>query len=162
VLDGGTAALVAHATRGSGRPVHLFDAWEGMPASTIEDGPDAKRWEGQIVGSPRRVNAVMREIKVDPARVHIHRGWFNDTFPHTREIDPVAFVHVDCDFYDPTKLCLATWWPRLSRGGFMQFDDYESFAGCRKAVDEFLAAHPETKLELFGELKAKAYFLRKP
>jgi hypothetical protein len=133
-----------------------------MPAATPEDGPDAGRWEGQIVGSPRRVSAVMREMKIDPARVHIHRGWFHETFAHTAGVTPVAFVHVDCDFYEPTKLCLAHWWPRLSPGGFVQFDDYESFRGCRQAVDEFLAAHPQVKLELFGELKAKAYYPRKP
>ena len=161
VLDGGAAALVAHATRGSNRTIHLFDAWEGLPAGTEADGPDAQRWKGQVVGSPRRVNAVMREMNIDPPRVVIHRGWFHETFPHTQNVTPVAFVHVDCDFYEGTRLCLETWWPRLATGGFMQFDDYDSFRGCRKAVDEFLAAHPETKLKLFGELKAKAYYLRK-
>jgi Macrocin-O-methyltransferase (TylF) len=50
VLDGGTAALMAWATNGStpARPVHLFDAWEGVPETTPEDGADAaagsKKW----------------------------------------------------------------------------------------------------------------------
>ncbi len=161
VLDGGTSALIAYGTRGSARSMHLFDAWQGLPKSSFEDGADAKRWEGQVVGSPRRVNAVLRALNIDPARVHIHHGWFDQTFPHAN-IERIALAHIDCDFYDPTNLCLQRWYPHLSPGGFMQFDDYESFQGCRKAVDEFLAAHPEIKLETFGELKAKAYFFRKP
>ena len=59
----------------------------------------------------------------------------------------VALAHVDCDFYDPTKLCLEKWYPALSPGGIMQFDDYNAFSGCRKAVDEFVAQRPGLKME---------------
>jgi O-methyltransferase len=92
--------------------------------------------------------------------VNLHRGWFKDTFPSV-EIAPVALVHVDCDFYEPTKLCLDKWYPALSPGGFMQFDDYSEFIGCKRAVDEFLATHPELTLQKSGEGGA-AYYLRKP
>jgi hypothetical protein len=44
---------------------------------------------------------------------------------------------------------------------FLQIDDYDAFVGCRKAVDEFLAVHPELKMETVGE-NAKAYFIQKP
>jgi O-methyltransferase len=161
VLDGGTAALVADATKNSARPVHLFDAWEGLPQATAEDGPDGPRWHGQVVGSPRRVRNVMDKLRIAPTRVIVHRGWFQETFPHAG-IPQIALLHVDCDFYEATKLCLERWWKHISPGGFVQFDDYDSFQGCRKAVDEFLTANPTLKLERFGELKAKAYFIRKP
>lgn len=161
VLDGGTAALVGHTTRASGRAIHLFDAWEGLPAATAEDGPDGARWHGQVVGSPRRVRAVLDKLRVEPARVTVHRGWFHETFPHA-DVPQIALLHVDCDFYEATKLCLARWWDHVTPGGYVQFDDYDSFQGCRKAVDEFLLAHPQLKLEQFGEHKAKAYFIRKP
>ncbi|HYO11285.1 MAG TPA: TylF/MycF/NovP-related O-methyltransferase, partial [Tepidisphaeraceae bacterium] len=161
VLDGGTAALVAHATRGSGRAVHLFDAWEGLPGSTEQDGPDARRWKGEVVGSPRRVARVMSRMGVAPARVTVHKGWFHETFPEAH-VPRIALAHIDADFYEATKLCLHRWYPHLSPGGFMQFDDYDSFRGCRQAVEEFLAEHPELRLETFGELKAKAYYFRKP
>ena len=92
--------------------------------------------------------------------MNFHRGWFNETFPKVN-VPQVALAHIDCDFYEPTKLCLEKWYPVLSPGGFMQFDDYDSFSGCRRAVDEFLAAHPELKMESTGE-GASAYFFRKP
>jgi O-methyltransferase len=161
VLDGGTAALIASSTAAP-RPIHLFDAWQGLPQSTAEDGLDAAKWVGDVVGSPRRVNEILARLRVDPARVHIHRGWFHETFPRARrEIGQVALLHVDCDFYEPTRLCLDTWLPVLAPGGFVQIDDYASFQGCRQAVDECLARVRGVTLERFGDQGA-AYFFRWP
>jgi O-methyltransferase len=162
VLDGGTAALVAWASREARppRPIHLFDAWEGLPETTPEDGLQAAVWSGQVVGSPTRVAAVMAKLGIDPKRVHFHRGWFDRTFP-TVNLPEVALAHIDCDFYEPTRLCLEKWYHVLSPGGFMQFDDYDSFSGCRKAVDQFLSQHPEVRMETVTD-SATAYFFRKP
>ena len=161
VLDGGTAALIAHATASSARKVHLFDAWEGLPETTSEDGAEAAKWTGEVVGSPRRVRSVLSALRIDPKRVTIHKGWFHETFPHAN-IPAIALAHIDCDFYEPTKLCLERWYPLLSPGGYMQFDDYDSFRGCRVAVDQFLTAHPDLKLQTFGQHKTKAYYFQKP
>ena len=162
VLDGGTAALMAWASRNAtpAREVHLFDAWEGLPETTAEDGAEAKAWTGQVVGSPTRVIAVMKALNIAKERVNFHRGWFDQTFPKVN-VPQVALAHIDCDFYEPTKLCLEKWYPVLSPGGFMQFDDYDSFSGCRKAVDKFLGVHPELKMQAVGE-NASAYFFQKP
>jgi O-methyltransferase len=161
VLDGGTAALVAWASRANpNRAMHLFDAWQGLPKTTAEDGTEAAVWTGEVVGSPVRVVEVMRMLQVPPERVNFHRGWFDQTFS-TVNLPQVALAHIDCDFYEPTKLCLDKWYPALSPGGFMQFDDYDAFLGCRKAVDEFLTMHPEVKMQSVGE-STKAYFVEKP
>jgi O-methyltransferase len=160
VLDGGTSALMAFATAQSGRPVHMFDSWSGLPKSTAEDKEEGKKWEGQLVGSQHRVMKCMEKLKIDQQRLNFHVGWFHETFPKT-EVPTVALLHIDCDYYEPTKLCLDTWYPRLAPGGFIQFDDYEAFVGCRTAVDEFLLKHPELQLQTFGE-RGAAYYLRKP
>src|SRR5262249_46375026 len=55
VLDGGTAALMALGTTASGRDIHLFDAWQGLPQTTSLDGVASDKWVGQAVGSPHRV-----------------------------------------------------------------------------------------------------------
>ena len=111
VLDGGTAALLAWASRNASPPrvVHLFDAWEGMPETTMEDGEEAAVWTGQAVGSPTHVVAVMRKLGIAKERLHFHRGWFDDTFPKVN-VAPVALAHIDCDFYEPTRLCLEKWY----------------------------------------------------
>ena len=161
VLDGGSSALMAHATRRSGRAVHLFDAWVGLPATTTKDTLASDKWVGQVVGSPKRVARVMQLLQIDPARLHVHRGWFHETFPDAvRAVDRVALMHIDCDFYEPTRLCLETWYPKLSPGGFVQIDDYLEFAGSRAATDEFLAAHPELTLLVYGVGSAATFFRR--
>jgi O-methyltransferase len=100
------------------RPLHLFDAWEGLPETTEEDGEESGKWVGQVVGSPKRVLAAMDALGVARERVHLHEGWFHETFPHA-EVGPVALLHIDCDFYEPTVLCLQKWYPLLSPGGFV-------------------------------------------
>jgi O-methyltransferase len=113
-----------------------------------------------VVGSPARVVAAMRTLKIDANRINFHRGWFDQTFPKV-SLPQVALAHIDCDFYEPTRLCLDKWYPVLSPGGFIQFDDYDAFLGCHTAVDEFLGTHPELRMVTVGE-NAKAYFIRKP
>ena len=156
VLDGGSAAIMAAFTQKCGKRVHLFDAWEGLPASTLEDGVLARRWVGDIVGSPRRVIEVMRLLGVDESRLVTHKGWFKDTFP-VAGIPSVALLHIDCDFYEATRDCLERWFPVMSQGGIVQVDDYEDFVGSRTAVDKFLAAHPFIKL-LHRGTSGKAYY----
>lgn len=162
VLDGGTAALMAHTTASATpeRRVHLFDSWEGLPKATVEDGDAASEWNGEDVGSPARVLAVMRKLAIRRQRLVFYQGWFDQTFPNAN-IHAIALLHIDADFYNSVRLCLEHWYPRLTPGGFVQIDDYDSFTGCHKAVNAFLAEHPEIKLESFGG-DARAWYFRKP
>jgi O-methyltransferase len=156
----GTAALMAHGTVRSHRDVHLFDSWSGLPKSSAEDGQGSKKWVGEVVGSPKRVVSIFRRLEIDLKRVTFHRGWFEDTFPDS-DISKVALLHIDADFYESVKLCLDKWYPRLSPGGYIQFDDYNIFVGCTRAVDEFLERHPEMRLQTVGNF-TKAFFIQKP
>ena len=158
VLDGGTAALMAYGSRESGRPVHLFDSWEGLPDITEEDG-NSGEWVGQVVGSPKRVVNVMKALDIDQGRLHFHKGWFSETFSAAK-IDQIALLHADGDFYESVKITLETWGPKMASGGFIQLDDYEAFIGATRATDEFLQRNPHLKLEYTPSSGTKAYFIR--
>ena len=82
-------------------------------------------------------------VPADDDRVSLHRGLFEDTLDLTGRT--VAFAHLDCDWYDPVKLCLERIYPVLSPGGFVISDDYYTYDGATRAVDEFLAAHDDMK-----------------
>jgi len=89
---------------------------------------------GDLIGFTREN---MRRTGVDPdaANIRFVKGLYQETLA----IDgPVAFAHIDCDWYDSVKLCIDRIAPRMSEHGIMLFDDYNSFEGCRKAVDEWL------------------------
>ena len=101
-------------------------------------GP-AEAWDdvGEFVSSPEIVRDNMEAAGRD-GRVHIVPGLYEETVRGFRP-PPIAFLHVDCDWYDPVRLCLDTFYDAVSPGGAIVLDDYGFWSGCRKAVDEFVA-----------------------
>jgi hypothetical protein len=138
VYRGGSAALVARvATRSRfQRHAWLFDVFQGMPPATSVDGPDAGNWVGNLRSSPEKVSRLLRRVGVDMTRVHIVPGLFQNTFP-TVNLQRIAFLNIDADWYESVKLCLETFYDAVAPGGFVSFDDYGAWPGCRLAVDEF-------------------------
>ena len=55
--------------------------------------------------------------------------------PHLK----IALLHIDTDIYEPAKTILETLYLRVVRGGIIAFDDYGTFPGETKAVDDFFA-----------------------
>ena len=141
VYNGGSAAILARfATRsGLNRTTWLLDSFQGMPETTCEDGDAAKAHIGKEVGDPARVNKVLRDVGANMSRVRIIPGWFQDTFPSV-SASQIALLNIDADWYESVKLCLETFYDRVVPGGFISFDDYGHWPGCRKAVDEFFQA----------------------
>jgi len=146
ICNGGTGALLAHFATHSrlNRTIWLLDSFEGMPEPTPEDGDGpggdaAKKHVGAERGDIKRVKSVLEQAGADGGRVRILPGWFHDTFPSV--IAPqIALLNVDADWYESVKLCLDTFYDRVSVGGFVSIDDYGHWPGCRRAVDEFFRA----------------------
>lgn len=85
-------------------------------------------------------------LDVDGRRIALHKGAFEDTLD-ANESRPVAFAHIDCDWYESVRMCLDAIAHRLSVGACIVLDDYNDYGGCRSAVRDFLAAAPEFKLD---------------
>jgi asparagine synthase (glutamine-hydrolysing) len=74
-------------------------------------------------------------IDCEKQSVSLVKGLIQDTM----KIDePVAFAHVDVDWYEPVLTCLKRVFPNLVVGGSIILDDYHAWGGCRKATDEYL------------------------
>ena len=140
VFRGGSAALLAAATSPA-RQVYLFDSFQGLPEPGEKDGQQARALyrEGWCQGTAGDVRAVCRRLGVADSRVHLVEGWFQDTLPAFPP-HPVALLHIDADWYESVRLCLDTFYDRVSPGGCIVFDDYGRWEGCTRAVDEFLSA----------------------
>lgn len=143
VCNGGSAAILARTATHSRlqRTVWLFDSFQGMPEVTEHDavgadGHTAQSHVRQEVGDITRVKEVLNRVGADMARVRILPGWFHDTFS-TATMERIAILNIDADWYESVKLCLQTFYDRVVQGGFISFDDYGHWPGCRKAVDEF-------------------------
>jgi O-methyltransferase len=161
VYRGGSAGVLGYQAMRSSttRNLWLYDAFAGMPAASKMDDDYSRSIEGEFVGSETQTRRILHRLGVMPGRYQIVRGWFEDTLPQA-EPRPVALLHVDCDFYDPVKLALETFYPHIEPGGFVILNDYGGFAGCRAAAEEFLG---KTGLQLLlRQIDQDAYYFQKP
>jgi len=150
------------------RDLHLFDAFDGIcPPDAAIDGQkaieDTKRIigfeeESQMLGQLESIegaydkmgghgtidicrNLLENIIKYPPASIHFHKGWFQKTLPVMKdEIESIAILRLDGDWYSSIKVCLDNLYSKVSKGGLIVIDDYGYYEGCTIAVDEFLAS----------------------
>lgn len=54
----------------------------------------------------------------------------------------ISLLNLDTDIYEPAVVILEHLYPRLSRGGVLLLDDYGTFPGETKAVDDYFAGRP--------------------
>ena len=74
------------------------------------------------------------------------KGDIKDTLPMV-ELDKIAILHLDTDWYASTKIELEYLYPKLVKGGVLIIDDYGHWKGCKQAVDEYFALHePNVKM----------------
>ena len=77
-------------------------------------------------------------IGYDRNNIHYHKGWFQDTLPKDAiEIEKIAILRLDGDFYASTKVCLEYLYDKVVHNGLIIIDDCGTYDGCKKAVDEF-------------------------
>jgi O-methyltransferase len=142
--NGGTGAILAHVAARESRVVWLFDSFEGLPEPRPEDGERAKAWVGECLGQEEMVREVLSRVGARSERVKIVKGWFDKTLGPA-DTGPIALLHLDADWYESTMTILNTFYDRVVPGGYLVFDDYGHWPGCRRALDEFLAGrglHP--------------------
>jgi O-methyltransferase len=72
--------------------------------------------------------------------VRFLKGWFKDTLP-SAPIEKLAVMRLDGDMYESTMDALKALYPKLSPGGFVIIDDYGCIPACKKAVEDYRAAH---------------------
>jgi len=153
VWKGGAAALVARTIKRFGyrRALWLFDSFAGLPAPSAKDGAAAAAQYAVDRGesSVTDVLAALAKFKIDPTRVTIVPGWFDQTLPAKQSaIGPIALLRLDGDWYESTRTCLEVLASQVTPGGFVVIDDYGSWPGARQAVDEFLAKNAGLAINL--------------
>jgi len=78
---------------------------------------------------------------------------FNKKHPELR----IALLHLDIDVYEPTKLGLEFFYPRMVQGGIVILDNYGVFYGENNAIEEYFKGNlPDIKK--FSMSKTPCYF----
>jgi len=125
------------------RTVWVADSFEGLPKpggrsgmreADLSDHPYLEVSEEEVRANFARFGLL------DADRVRFLKGWFKDTMP-TAPVGSLAVLRLDGDLYESTIDVLRPMYPKVSPGGFVVVDDYFSWPGCRKAVDEYREAN---------------------
>jgi asparagine synthase (glutamine-hydrolysing) len=156
VALGGSAIMIASSCP-AGRAFHGYDVFAMIPPPGPEDDERSHQRFDEI--SSGRSGGLGGELyygyrddlyervcgsfaafglTVDDASICLHKGLFEDTLDPA-DSQPVAFAHIDCDWYEPVRYCLHALRDRLAPGASIVLDDYADYGGCRKAVDSFIA-----------------------
>lgn len=131
VYKGGTAKIIGTTLAGSGKTLRLFDTFEGMPQTSADKDLHVSGDFGDTS------LAAVKKLLSGLENTSFHPGFF----PESAAGESFCFAHVDVDIYPSAKAACEYFWPRLSAGGIMVFDDYgsPSCPGAKRAVDEFFA-----------------------
>jgi SAM-dependent methyltransferase len=153
VWRGGMSAAMVEVL-GQNRDYFLFDSFEGLPPAKGIDGQAALQWQSNTKGSSYFNNCTASQSEAEAAmqksragRYTIVKGWFDNTLPAFRPPCPIAVIRLDGDWYDSTMSCLTHLVPHLAENGVVIIDDYHTWEGCARAVNEYIAAHrPATRI----------------
>lgn len=167
LVEAGTArggsAIVIAAAKTPERPLKVYDVFGMIPPPGERDGADVHERYAEIAAGRARgvggetyygyrgdlqaeVEAAFARLGVpaEEHRVELIRGRFEDTIVLD---EPVAFAHLDGDWYESTMTCLERIAPLVVPGGRIVLDDYAKWSGCRRAVDEYFAGRDGFRFE---------------
>lgn len=164
VYMGGNLALFAHElhTRGLKRQVWAYDTFEGVPYVEIEPMDVVSIGDDAFVPSPvlRYVDSKWCFCDIDTVRSNVNaalKDLLGNGFNTAYLMDNIkyivgtvmttvpawlpeafSFVRLDMDIAQPTRHVMDHVWDRLSVGGIIHVDDYNTFSGVNKVVNDFL------------------------
>ena len=157
VWRGGTSMLGALTLLGlqeTSRHLWLYDTFAGMTEPTAAD---VSSWDGDQAA--RLWKAGRRDEHNEfcfAALEDVQQNLASTSFPAARSRfvkgdvletlkvsvpEKIAVLRLDTDWYESTRAEMEVLFPRLSKGGVLLIDDYGAWEGCKKAVDEYLAAN---------------------
>ena len=148
------AALTLKELGVTDRTFYLYDTFCGMPEPSefdsrlgkyvnpqekfrlLQTGPDSSDWCQASLDEVRQ-NLATTQYNIN--RFKFVEGKVEETIPGTLP-DEIAILRLDTDWYESTKHEMTHLFPRLVSKGVLIVDDYHTWSGSKKAVDEYLAA----------------------
>ena len=159
------------------KTVYGFDNWTGFTELANEDGEVVDELQKNDGGfSPASyydelLSAIElfdkdRFVPWKP-RIKLVKGDIEDSAKQFMKQNPgvrFSFIHFDCDLFNPTLAALEAFYPSLSRGGVMIFDEYaqKEWPGETKAVDDYFSDKPEVQLKTLTWTNTPTAYLIKP
>lgn len=125
------------------RKIIGFDTFEKFPDTQYEDDKNARKRFIEEAGensiSTKQLYEVL-ENKGIHEFVELVEGDIVKTVPQYLQTHPelkISILNLDTDLYEPAVTILENLYPRIVQGGVLILDDYGTFPGETKAVDEY-------------------------
>jgi len=156
VFRGGNALIAARIfeIHKSEKKVYLFDTFSGMTEPTKFDiststnlpvlnkylSVKRDNFTDWAYASIEEVKENFKKINLLKDNIIFIQGKVEDTLNQPENIPTsISFLRLDTDWYESTKIELEILYKKLVVGGILVIDDYGSFDGAKKAVDEFFS-----------------------
>ena len=157
VYRGGSLEILAK--HNPDKTIFGIDSFKGLPAASQYD---SYHTEGDFSDTDHIL--LNGYFKLVYKNVRLVKGFSPDVFnffdnPHHR----FAFVHIDVDLYQSVLDGINFFWPRMSPGGIMLFDDYGfgSTLGAKKAIQESVVYKIGHELKYADGLSNKQFIVVK-
>lgn len=148
----------------SAKKVHCFEGFEGLHTFHKKDGnQDATK--GKYKGNYEELINIIKLYNLED-RLKIHKGLIQETVPkffEKNKSNVFSFLYYDADLYEPAKIMLDNFAQKLSVGGVMLFDEWNTpeWPGETRAVTEFLAKNKNFKAITPTSCKQPTLLLKK-
>lgn len=153
------------------RDVYLYDTFDGMPIPDAElDGAGIlsiwKKWNNK---GKKWACASLKDVQINikgntsypNSLIHYIAGMVEDTLL-VNVHDKIAYIRLDTDFYSSTKIELEILYPKLSIGGVIIIDDYNSkFKGSTKATNDYFTSINIPISDFIPISKVGVYYIKK-
>ena len=155
VYQGGTAKLLGPNFARSGKTLHLFDTFAGMPPTD-----PSRDWHKAGDFADTSLQEVQKFL-TDAGDLQFHPGSFPSSVTQAVSERTFGFVHVDVDIHQSVLDCCDFFYPRLVTAGVIVFDDYgfRTCPGAKAAVDFFFTGRAERPIYL---PTGQAIIIKKP
>lgn len=134
-----------------------FDTFSGFPKIGAEDGPENPTQDvvsgGYFGGKSVESDLVLAQDAMNQDRHLRHKNRIEFVKGDVCQTIPqfvadkgdglrIALLNLDLDLYEPTRVALESFVPKMARGGIIIVDEYavDTFGGETKAVDEYFEA----------------------
>jgi len=144
---GGSATILAWLVNHYNGYLTLFDIFGRIPAPSQQDGAKALSRYEFIVQQEKddyygNISDLLEVILADlhkvcrPERIEIVKGKYEDVLPGMNDEREFSLVHIDCDWYESSKVVYNYLQTRLHTGAIIQVDDYTNWEGSTRAFQE--------------------------
>jgi hypothetical protein len=143
-----------------------FDTFGKFPETSFED--DKKPREQQIKSaglesiSKEQLSNVLKHKGIDK-NIELIEGDITKTVPEYVKNNPelkISLLNLDTDIYEPAVTILENLYPRITNGGILVLDDYETFPGEAKAVDDYFK-DKKIQIQKFSFCMTPCYVIKK-